>query len=111
MSTSYPPSWRQEHEPVLFPSARMVRGVRLRWDDTHPPRRVQGFYKKTELELLIQRRSARRALGDATIDGKIVERQSDPWHPACRRGLRAGPQGVARDGHWRGKTRTVIALC
>ncbi|MPZ43227.1 MAG: DUF4145 domain-containing protein, partial [Betaproteobacteria bacterium] len=46
-----------------------------RWDDTHyPPRRVQGFFKKAELELMIQRRGTRRPLGEATIDGKIVER-------------------------------------
>ena len=39
-----------------------------------PPRRAQGFYKKAELELLIQRRSTRRELAAATINETIVER-------------------------------------
>ncbi|TWU45054.1 type I restriction enzyme EcoKI subunit R [Novipirellula aureliae] len=37
------------------------------WDDcVYAPRRVQGFYKKAELELLILRRSSRRDLASAT---------------------------------------------
>ena len=33
------------------------------WDDTrHPPRPIQGFLKKDELELMIQRRETRKAL-------------------------------------------------
>ena len=45
------------------------------WDDVmYPPRRVQGFYKKAELELLVQRRTTRRVLADTKIDGTIVER-------------------------------------
>src|SRR5438876_2861329 len=36
------------------------------WDDTnYPPRSVQGFYKKSELELLIQRRTSKKPLADA----------------------------------------------
>jgi len=38
------------------------------WDDlNYPPRAVQGFYKKSELELLIQRRSSRKPLATAVI--------------------------------------------
>ena len=49
------------------------------WDDTrYPPRRVQGFYKKTELELLIQRRETRRSLAEVTISPAIVERPRVP---------------------------------
>lgn len=45
------------------------------WDDTrYPPRRVQGFYKKAELELVIQRRETRRSLAEAAINPNIVER-------------------------------------
>ena len=45
------------------------------WDDTnYPPRPVQGFYKKAELELLIQRRTTRKPLADAKINEAIVER-------------------------------------
>ena len=45
------------------------------WDDvSHPPRAVQGFYKKSELELLIQRRKSRKKLAEAEISKTIVER-------------------------------------
>ncbi|HEX5359677.1 MAG TPA: DEAD/DEAH box helicase family protein [Fluviicoccus sp.] len=45
------------------------------WDDmSHPPRQVQGFYKKPELELLVQRRSTRKKLAEALINENIVER-------------------------------------
>src|ERR1017187_2416637 len=39
-----------------------------------PPRPVQGFYKKAELELLIQRRTPRKKLADAKINEAIVDR-------------------------------------
>lgn len=58
--------------PVIFYSNGYEHWL---WDDaSYPPCQVQGFYKKAELELLIQRRSARRSLAEATIDGTIVER-------------------------------------
>jgi type I site-specific restriction endonuclease len=45
------------------------------WDDAHyPPRSVQGFLKKPELELLMQRRTTRKKLAEAKIDEAIVER-------------------------------------
>ncbi len=45
------------------------------WDDAnYPPRRVQGFYKKSELELVIQRRASRKSLAMAEINPLIVER-------------------------------------
>ena len=45
------------------------------WDDAnYPPRAVQGFYKKAELELIIQRRSSRKLLASAEINAAIVER-------------------------------------
>ncbi|NIP87559.1 MAG: restriction endonuclease subunit R, partial [Gammaproteobacteria bacterium] len=41
--------------PIIFYSNGYEHWI---WDDTrYPPRQVQGFYKKSELELLIQRRS------------------------------------------------------
>jgi type I restriction enzyme R subunit len=85
------------------------------WDDTrYPPRRVQGFYKKAELELLIQRRATRRSLAEAAIDGTIVER------PYQTRGIRRVAEAFEVDHDRKallvmatgaGKTRTVIALC
>lgn len=85
------------------------------WDDTrYPPRRVQGFYKKAELELLIQRRQTRRPLADATINGNIVERHYQSR--AIRRVAEAFEQDHDRKSllvmaTGAGKTRTVIALC
>jgi type I restriction enzyme R subunit len=85
------------------------------WDDTnYPPRRVQGFYKKAELELLIQRRASRKPLASAEINGAIVERYYQT------RAIRRIAESFERDRDRKallvmatgaGKTRTVIALC
>ncbi len=58
--------------PVIFYSNGYEHWL---WDDqNYPPRQVQGFYKKAELELLIQRRTTRRSLQGASINDAIVER-------------------------------------
>jgi type I restriction enzyme R subunit len=98
--------------PVIFYSNGYEHWI---WDDTrYPPRRVQGFYKKAELELLIQRRSTRRPLAEATVNGEIVERHYQT------RGIRRIAEAFERDRDRKallvmatgaGKTRTVIALC
>jgi len=85
------------------------------WDDsTYPPRAVQGFCKKAELELLIQRRSTRQPLASATIDRAIAERFYQT------RSIRRVAESFERDHERKallvmatgaGKTRTVIALC
>ena len=85
------------------------------WDDTrYPPRRVQGFYKKAELELLIQRRETRRTLAEASIRPEIVDRYYQT------RAIRRIGEAFERDHDRKallvmatgaGKTRTVIALC
>jgi type I restriction enzyme R subunit len=85
------------------------------WDDTnYPPRAVQGFYKKAELELAIQRRASRKSLATAELNKDIVERYYQ-W-----RGIRRIAESFERDHDRKallvqatgaGKTRTVIALC
>ena len=79
----------------------------------YPPRAVQGFYKKAELELLIQRRTTRKPLADAEIDAKIVERYYQT------RAIRRIGEAFENDHDRKallvmatgaGKTRTVIAL-
>lgn len=85
------------------------------WDDTrYPPRRVQGFYKKAEMELVIQRRETRRPLAQAPISSTIVERHYQS------RAIRRIAEAFERDHDRKallvmatgaGKTRTVIALC
>src|SRR5262245_3833957 len=98
--------------PVIFYSNGYDHWI---WDDvSYPPRAVQGFYKKPELELLIQRRKMRKSLADAKIDGAIVERYYQS------RALRRVGEAFERDVDRKalltmatgaGKTRTVIALC
>jgi type I restriction enzyme, R subunit len=84
------------------------------WDDlADPPRAVQGFYKKDELMLLVQRRSSRKKLAEAPVNGAIIERYYQT------RAVRRVSASFEAD-HLRkallvmatgsGKTRTVIAL-
>ena len=49
------------------------------WDDaSYPPRSVQGFYKKAELELLIFRRESRRRLGAGEPGGECLPKCTCP---------------------------------
>ncbi len=97
--------------PVIFYSNGYEHWL---WDDIHyPPRAVQGFYKKPELELVIQRRASRKKLAEAVINGSIIERYYQTR--AVRRvgesfevdKLRKALLVMATGA---GKTRTVIAL-
>jgi type I restriction enzyme, R subunit len=97
--------------PIIFYSNGYEHWM---WDDaSYPPRSVQGFFKKQELELLIQRRSSRKKLAEAVINPDIIERYYQ--HRAVRRigeTLEVDNQRkallVMATGS--GKTRTVIAL-
>jgi type I restriction enzyme R subunit len=73
---------------------------------------VQGFYKKDELELLMQRRSSRKPLAEAVLERQIVERYYQTravrrvgasFEVDKRKSLLVMATGA-------GKTRTVIAL-
>ncbi|AKB44121.1 DEAD/DEAH box helicase family protein [Methanosarcina vacuolata] len=98
--------------PVIFYSNGYENWI---WDDSsYPPRQVQGFYKKSELELLIQRRSSRRSLSGARINSKIADRYYQS------RAIRRIGESIEQDNDRKalvvmatgaGKTRTVIALC
>ena len=84
------------------------------WDDAagYPPREVQGFFTRDELELTIQRRHTRKPLSTVPIDSQIVER------PYQHRAIRAVDDAFDRKQRdallvmatGSGKTRTVIAL-
>ncbi|MEO5796600.1 MAG: DEAD/DEAH box helicase family protein, partial [Rhodoferax sp.] len=84
------------------------------WDDTtYPPRPVQGFHKKDELQLWVQRRNSAKPLAGVAINAEIVER-----HYQLRAIRRIG-ETFERDRQRKalvvmatgaGKTRTVIAL-
>ena len=85
------------------------------WDkEMYPPREVQGFFKKEELEQMIQRRTTRKNLGEAEINTQIVERYYQT------RAIRRIAETIEKDKQRKalvvmatgaGKTRTVIALC
>ena len=97
--------------PVIFYSNGYEHWL---WDDAnYPPRAVQGFFKRAELELLIQRRSSRKPLASAEVNPAIVER----FYQA--RGIRRIAESFEQDHDRKallvmatgaGKTRTVIAL-
>jgi type I restriction enzyme, R subunit len=97
--------------PVIFYSNGYEHWI---WDDTrYPPRPIQGFLKKDELALLIQRRATRKPLAPEDIDPVIVER------PYQHRAIRRVSESFERDKQRKallvmatgaGKTRTVIAL-
>ena len=98
--------------PIIFYSNGYEHWI---WDDlNYPPRSVQGFYKKDELERLIQRRSTRGKLGTAEINEAIVERFYQ------QRAIRRIGEAFEKDHERKalvvmatgaGKTRAVIALC
>lgn len=100
-----------KRRPVIF----YTNGYKTQlWDDAnYPPRPVQGFHTKAELELMIQRRTTRKPLNADNINKSIVERhyQSRAIQRIAenfseknqRKALLVMATGA-------GKTRTVIAL-
>ncbi|MEI6746641.1 MAG: DEAD/DEAH box helicase family protein, partial [Methylococcaceae bacterium] len=100
-----------QQRPVIFYSNGYEHWL---WDDaSYPPRAVQGFFKKQELELMILRRQSRKSLADAKINEDIIGRyyQTRAVRRICetfekdnqRKALVVMATGA-------GKTRTVIAL-
>lgn len=102
---------RFDRRPIIFYSNGYNHWL---WDDAiYPPRTVQGFFKKAELELMIQRRTSRKRLSDEQINADIVERYYQTR--AIRRISNAFEKDLDRKAlvvmaTGAGKTRTVIAL-
>ena len=97
--------------PIIFYSNGYEHWI---WDDRrYPPRPIQGFLTKDELELAIRRRTTLKALSSQEINPAIVERFYQT------RAIRRVAESFEKD-HLRrallvmatgsGKTRTVIAL-
>ncbi len=84
------------------------------WDDlSYPPRAIQGFLKKDELERLIFRRSHRKRLNLIQVNPSIVERSYQT--EAIRRITETFDENKGRKAllvmaTGTGKTRTAIAL-
>lgn len=99
------------HRPVIYGTNGYEHWM---WDDTtSPPRPVQGFHTRDELELMHQRRTTRKPLASLPIAAGIVERHYQ------QRAIRRIAETFERDQHRKalvvmatgaGKTRTVIAL-
>ena len=97
--------------PVIFYSNGYEHWM---WNDTaYPPRAVQGFFKKQELELMIQRRTSRKLLAQAVINADIIGRYYQT------RAVRRIGEAFEKDNLRKalvvmatgaGKTRTVMAL-
>lgn len=84
------------------------------WDDAagYPPREIQGFYTRDELELLIQRRQTRRPLSAAPFNRDIAGR---PYQEHAIKAVGAAFEAKQRQAllvmaTGSGKTRTVVAL-
>ncbi|MCC5995847.1 MAG: DEAD/DEAH box helicase family protein [Oceanicaulis sp.] len=102
---------RYGQRPVIFYSNGYDHWL---WDDeAHPPREVQGFYKKDELSLLIQRRSRAKSPSTLDINAEIAGRSYQ------MRAIRRVCESFEVEGRRRallvmatgtGKTRTTIAL-
>ena len=97
--------------PIIFYSNGYEHWI---WDDCrYPPRRIQGFYKKDELVLLIQRRETATSLSRQTVNKDICNRYyqeqairhlMESFEKSLRKGLVVMATGS-------GKTRMVIGLC
>ncbi|MFM7361534.1 MAG: DEAD/DEAH box helicase family protein, partial [Cyanobium sp.] len=101
---------RYGQRPLIF----LSNGYRHRlWDDLrYPPREVQGFYKKDELETLIRRREIRKPLSQAIISTAIAGRYYQ--QRAIRAICESFEQGLLKallvQATGTGKTRTAISL-
>ena len=101
---------RYGQRPIIF----LSNGYRHRlWDDLrYPPREVQGFYKKDELETLIRRREIRQPLAQATLSPSIAGRyyQQRAIRAICESLERGRLKALLVLATGTGKTRTAISL-
>lgn len=101
---------RYGQRPLIF----LSNGYRHRlWDDLrYPPRDVQGFYKKEELETLIRRREIRQPLSQATISTAIAGRyyQQRAIRAICESLEQGRLKALLVQATGTGKTRTAISL-
>lgn len=96
--------------PVIFYTNGFETNI---WDDQfYPPRPVQGFYTKEELQLLINRRSMRQKLSEQPINKQVagryyqeeaIRRVAEDLEKRKRGGLLVMATGS-------GKTRTAAAI-
>ncbi|RQM31951.1 DEAD/DEAH box helicase family protein [Rhodococcus ruber] len=97
--------------PVIFYTNGYQHWI---WDDaaSYPPREVQGFYTRAELELMVQRRYTRLALSAAPVNTEVAGR---PYQVRAIKAIgdvfdRKQREALLVMATGSGKTRTVIAL-
>jgi type I restriction enzyme R subunit len=101
---------RYGQRPLIFLSNGYCHRL---WDDRrYPPREVQGFYKKDELETLIRRREIRQPLAQATISTAISDRyyQQRAIRAICESLEQGRLKALLVQATGTGKTRTAISL-
>lgn len=98
--------------PVIYYSNGYEHWI---WDDTsgYPPRPVQGFHTRDQLQLMVDRRTTRKPLATAAVNTEIAGRS---YQQAA---IRAVTDALEKDRERKallvmatgsGKTRTVVAL-
>jgi type I restriction enzyme R subunit len=101
---------RYGQRPLIFLSNGYCHRL---WDDLrYPPREVQGFYKKDELETLIRRREIRQPLSQATLSNTIAGRyyQQRAIRAICESLEQGRLKALLVQATGTGKTRTAISL-
>lgn len=100
--------------PVIFTTNGYETQI---WDDAagYPPRDVQGFYKKEELQRLIERRESRHTLSNLPFDEKMDRIAGRSYQKAAIRAVDEAFDAYQRDAllvmaTGTGKTRVVISL-
>ncbi len=99
-----------DRRPVIYYSNGYESWI---WDDhSYPPREIQGFHTRDELELLIARRTTRVNPAIEQVNWAIVERpyQIEAIRETCARLSGGHRKGLLVMATGSGKTRTLIAL-
>src|SRR5574344_1169180 len=99
-----------DQRPIIFYSNGYTHYI---WDDcNYPPREVQGFYKKDELQLLINRRNSKKSLNDIEINKEITGRpyQEEAIKRVCEDFNKGKRKTLVVMATGTGKTRTAISL-
>jgi len=99
-----------DQRPVIFYTNGFETWI---WDDVeYAPRKIYGFYKKAELELLIQRRTTRKSITESEIDKDIVGRyyQIEAIRSVGKVLENRGREALLVMATGSGKTRTAAAI-
>ena len=99
---------RYNQRPIIFYTNGFETFV---WDD-YSERRIYGFYKKSELQLMIDRRSSRKSLKDIKINDDISNRyyQKEAITAVCETFEKKQRKALLVCATGTGKTRTAISI-